>query len=51
VVGVGSGLASTVVGAAVANKWFTERRGLVMGVLTASTATGQLVFLPPWPRR
>jgi sugar phosphate permease len=30
----------------VANKWFTARRGLVMGVLTASTATGQLVFLP-----
>ena len=46
VVGTGSGLAATVLGAAVANKWFTERRGLVMGVLTASTATGQLVFLP-----
>jgi sugar phosphate permease len=46
VVGVGSGLAATVLGAAVANRWFTERRGLVMGLLTASTATGQLVFLP-----
>jgi sugar phosphate permease len=46
VVGAGSGMAATVLGAAVANKWFTERRGLVMGVLTASTATGQLVFLP-----
>ncbi len=46
VVGAGSGLAATVLGAAVANRWFTERRGLVMGVLTASTATGQLVFLP-----
>lgn len=46
VVGAGSGLAATVLGAAVANKWFTARRGLVMGVLTASTATGQLVFLP-----
>ena len=46
VVGVGSGLAATVLGAAVATRWFTERRGLVMGVLTASTATGQLVFLP-----
>ena len=46
VVGTGSGLAATVLGAAVANKWFTARRGLVMGVLTASTATGQLVFLP-----
>ena len=46
VVGAGSGMAATVLGAAVANRWFTERRGLVMGVLTASTATGQLVFLP-----
>lgn len=46
VVGVGSGMAATVLGAAVANRWFTARRGLVMGALTASTATGQLVFLP-----
>ena len=46
VVGAGSGLAATVLGAAVANRWFTEKRGLVMGLLTASTATGQLVFLP-----
>jgi predicted MFS family arabinose efflux permease len=46
VVGAGSGLAATVLGAAVANRWFTARRGLVMGALTASTATGQLVFLP-----
>jgi sugar phosphate permease len=45
VVGAGSGMAATVLGAAVANRWFTQRRGLVMGVLTASTATGQLVFL------
>ena len=46
VVGAGSGLAATVLGAAVANRWFTKHRGLVMGLLTASTATGQLVFLP-----
>jgi predicted MFS family arabinose efflux permease len=46
VVGAGSGLAATVLGAAVANRWFTEKRGLVMGLLTASTATGQLIFLP-----
>jgi sugar phosphate permease len=30
----------------VANRWFAARRGLVLGVLTASSATGQLVFLP-----
>jgi len=39
-------MAATVLGAAVANRWFTEKRGLVMGLLTASTATGQLIFLP-----
>jgi sugar phosphate permease len=46
VVGAGSGMAATVLGAAVANRWFTKHRGLVMGLLTASAATGQLVFLP-----
>jgi predicted MFS family arabinose efflux permease len=46
IVGLGSGMAATVLGAAVASRWFTARRGLVMGVLTASTATGQLIFLP-----
>jgi predicted MFS family arabinose efflux permease len=33
-------------GATVVNRWFTERRGLAMGILTASNATGQLIFLP-----
>lgn len=46
-VGLGSGLTATVLGAAVVNRWFTARRGLVVGLLTASTATGQLLFLPP----
>jgi sugar phosphate permease len=46
VVGGGSGMTALVLGAMVANRWFAERRGLVMGILTASTATGQLVFLP-----
>uniref|UniRef100_UPI0013DD1423 MFS transporter n=1 Tax=Stenotrophomonas maltophilia TaxID=40324 RepID=UPI0013DD1423 len=35
-----------VLGASVATRWFSARRGLVVGMLTASTATGQLVFLP-----
>jgi MFS family permease len=30
----------------VAQRWFVARRGLVTGVLTAGSATGQLVFLP-----
>jgi MFS family permease len=44
--GVGSGLTALVLGATVANRWFERRRGLVLGILTASSATGQLVFLP-----
>ncbi|MFK8250084.1 MFS transporter [Ancylobacter terrae] len=46
VVGFGTGLTAMVLGATVATRWFVARRGLVMGLLTASTATGQLVFLP-----
>src|SRR6185295_778535 len=46
VVGGGTGMAALALGATVVNRWFSERRGLVMGVLTASTATGQLLFLP-----
>jgi sugar phosphate permease len=44
--GVGSGLTALVLNAMVANRWFEARRGLVMGMLTASSATGQLIFLP-----
>lgn len=46
VVGSGSGMAALVLGATVVNRWFVARRGLAMGILTASTATGQLLFLP-----
>lgn len=46
VVGFGTGLTAMVMGATVATRWFATRRGLVIGLLTASTATGQLVFLP-----
>ena len=44
--GVGSGMTALVLSAVVSNRWFETRRGLVVGVLTASSATGQLVFLP-----
>jgi MFS family permease len=44
--GLGSGLTALVLGAVVSNRWFTKHRGLVLGCLTASSATGQLVFLP-----
>ena len=46
VVGSGSGMMALVLGAIVVNRWFSKRQGLVLGILTASTATGQLVFLP-----
>jgi MFS family permease len=45
-VGIGTGLTAMVLGATVAARWFNHRRGLVVGILTASVATGQLVFLP-----
>lgn len=46
VVGFGTGMTALVLGATVAARWFTARRGLVVGMMTASNATGQLVFLP-----
>jgi sugar phosphate permease len=46
VVGIGTGLMAMVLGATVAMRWFSARRGLVLGLLTASTASGQLMFLP-----
>jgi sugar phosphate permease len=46
VVGIGTGLTALVLGATISSRWFTARRGLVLGLLTASSATGQLVFLP-----
>ena len=45
-VGGATGATSMTLGAAVVNRWFTQHRGLAMGVLTASSATGQLAFLP-----
>ena len=45
-VGSGSGATALVLASTVASRWFAARRGLVMGMLTASTATGQLIFLP-----
>jgi sugar phosphate permease len=45
-VGAGTGVTSMVLAAVVASRWFDERRGVVMGALSAANATGQLVFLP-----
>lgn len=46
VVGFGTGLTAMVLAATVSARWFTKHRGLVVGMLSASSATGQLVFLP-----
>jgi len=45
-VGIGSGAGAVGIAAAVANRWFTERNGLAMGLLSAANAAGQLIFLP-----
>ncbi|MEU2492019.1 MFS transporter [Streptomyces sp. NPDC007883] len=45
-VGLGTGSMALAFAATVTNRWFTERRGLVTGILTAAAASGQLIFLP-----
>ncbi|BDA79241.1 MFS transporter [Leptospira kobayashii] len=46
IVGCATGVTSTTLGATIVSRWFKEKRGLAMGILTASSATGQLIFLP-----
>lgn len=46
VVGVGAGCMAAVFAATIATRWFSTRRSLVTGCLTAASASGQLVFLP-----
>jgi MFS family permease len=41
-----TGAISVPLGAMIANRWFARRRGLIIGLLTASNASGQLIFLP-----
>ena len=45
-VGIGSGAGAVGMAAAVANRWFIERSGFAMGLLSSANAAGQLVFLP-----
>jgi predicted MFS family arabinose efflux permease len=44
--GTGSGAVAMVLGATIVNRWFKTNRGLVMGLMAASSATGMLIFLP-----
>lgn len=46
IVGLGVGATALVFGSLVVNRWFVHRRGLMLGVMGAAWATGQLVFLP-----
>ena len=45
-VGLGTGSMALSLVATVTGRWFVARRGLVSGILTAGSATGQLIFLP-----
>src|SRR3954466_2427676 len=44
--GIGSGCITNVLSATIVNRWFVTNRGLVMGLLAASTSTGTLIFFP-----
>ena len=44
--GLGTGCVAVVLGATIVNRWFVTHRGVVMGAMTASAATGTLIFLP-----
>ena len=46
VIGSATGALAVPLAAIISTRWFTTRRGLVSGLLTASNASGQLVFLP-----
>ena len=45
--GVAPGMTALVMATTIATRWFTARRGLVLGLLSAGNATGQLIFLMP----
>ena len=46
VVGLATGFIGAYLAAYIAARWFRAREGLVVGVLTAANAAGQLLFLP-----
>jgi MFS family permease len=45
-IGIGTGSLALVFGAIIAERWFVTHRGLVTGIFSAASSTGQLVFLP-----
>src|ERR1700683_1308506 len=45
--GVAPGMPALILATTISTRWFTARRGLVLGLLSAGNATGQLIFLMP----
>ena len=45
--GVAPGMTAIVMATTISTRWFTARRGFVLGILGAGNATGQLIFLMP----
>lgn len=45
-IGMGGGLVSLVLGTIVAGRWFSARRGLVIGLFAAAATAGQMMTLP-----
>jgi sugar phosphate permease len=45
-VGAATGITAMVLAVVVTERWFEQRRGVVLGFLSAANATGQLLFLP-----
>ncbi len=45
-VGIGTGAVANVLGATIAHRWFNAHRGLIIGLFGATSAAGQLIFLP-----
>jgi MFS family permease len=45
--GVAPGMTAIVMATTISTRWFGARRGLVLGMLSAGNATGQLIFLMP----
>ncbi|MCC7161563.1 MAG: MFS transporter [Anaerolineae bacterium] len=46
VVGIGTGAATNVLGATIAIRWFDKNRSFIVGLFSAASAAGQLLFLP-----
>jgi sugar phosphate permease len=42
--GIGTGVTAGALGVTIANRWFTKRRGLILGLFGAATSAGQMIF-------